>query len=365
MPFGSKRIISTGETDFLLDDIVPYVVVAEMLQSSPTQLRYLLHGRSEELRYTTFTIAKRRRGVRAILAPKEDLKSIQRRLSDLLQNRFSVKLAAHGFVRNRSICTNAKCHIGYRIVFKLDLKDFFPTINFGRVRGLFMADPFNASPNVATILAQICCHKGSLPQGAPSSPVVSNMVCYRLDAQLLRLARVHGCVYTRYADDITFSKRKGQFPTELAIEGVTSDFTVGKELRAIIEGNGFQIHPDKVHLHRNTTRQAVTGLIVNNRLNVPREFVRNIRAVICDWRKRGLAAAQATHHETFYPHQSRRRRKPTLPKIIEGRLGFLKIVKGPYDKVRKNLQRQFVAICPDYQATMERENRELEHIASC
>ena len=165
--------------------------------------------------------------------------------------------------------------------------------------------------------------------------------------------------YTRYADDLTFSKRKGAFPKELALENSEGDFVVGIELRQVVESNGFQIHPDKVHLYRNTHRQTVTGLTVNSGVNIPRRYIRQIRAIICDWRKRGLEAAQATHHAKFYRRPDRLGAKPSLKRIVEGKLNFLKMVRGPDDPVRKNLQRQLVAEWPEYQATMEKENNEL------
>lgn len=133
------------------------------------------------------------------------------------------------------------------------------------------------------------------------------MICYRLDLQLANLAKKNNCIYTRYADDITFSRRKGAMPADLASEGANGTVVVGDALREIIKKNGFQIHPDKVHLYRNTTCQAVTGLTVNAKVNVPREFVRSIRAMIADWRNRGLEAAEKRHHEKFYRHPDRHR----------------------------------------------------------
>ena len=97
----------------------------------------------------------------------------------------------------------------------IDLENFFPSINFGRVRGLFMSEPFNVPQAGATILAQLCCHRGVLPQGAPTSPVISNIICSRLDRQLMKLAQSHNCFCTRYADDITFSKTRTAFPAEI------------------------------------------------------------------------------------------------------------------------------------------------------
>jgi len=333
--------------------------VAAIIGISSKQLRFLIYARPEGERYTIFTIAKRRGGIRTIKAPKKELKIIQQRFISFIQDRIGVRPAAHGFVRKKNIVTNAQLHINHRAVFNLDLREFFPTINFGRVRGLFISEPFKASPTIATILAQICCHAGSLPQGAPTSPFISNMICFRLDAQLTQLARNLGCVYTRYADDLTFSKRKGLFPSDLALVNEDGSVSIGKELVDIIENNGFKIHTDKVHLYRNTHRQTVTGLTVNDRVNVERKFVRDIRAMICDWRRRGLQSAQETHHQNFYRHQYRLSERPPLQRIIEGKLNFLRMVRGVDDPVRKNLQRQFAQVYPEYQMTLEKENKEL------
>lgn len=334
--------------------------LAVLLESSPKQLRYLLYARKEAARYTTFSISKRRGGERTIRAPQEDLKAVQRVLSELLQDNLTPRAPAHGFVRGKSIATNAGQHVGRRFVFNVDLQDFFPTVNFGRVWKLFMSPPFSAPEATATILAQICCHEGVLPQGAPTSPVVSNMVCHRMDGQLLRLAKEHGCVYTRYADDITFSKRRGTFPPEIAAQNEGLDVAPGKELRDIIKSNGFHIHPDKVQFFRNTDRQTVTGLTVNQKVNVSRIYIRQIRAMICDWRKNGQQLAEQRHHTNFYRRPDRLGGNPPIELIIEGKLNFLKMIRGTDDEVRRNLQRQFVAVWSEYETVMEKENRELK-----
>lgn len=156
--------MTTTPVQPLLQDLCSIDDVAALLETSSKQIRFLLYGRPESQRYTAFTIAKRNGGTRTIKAPKEDLKAVQRRLADYLQDNVRTRPAAHGFVRGKSIATNAAAHVCHRAVFNIDLKDFFPTINFGRVRGLFMAEPFKASPTAATVLAQICCHEGALPQ---------------------------------------------------------------------------------------------------------------------------------------------------------------------------------------------------------
>jgi retron-type reverse transcriptase len=334
--------------------------VAKLLNCSAEQLHFLLYGRPEKKRYTIFTIRKRRGGERTIRAPRDELKAIQRRFASLLQTRWTARPAAHGFVPGKSIVTNAQHHVKHRAVFNIDLKDFFSSINFGRVRGLFMAKPFLAPASGATILAQICCHEGMLPQGAPTSPIISNMICWKMDAELQQLAKKYNCIYTRYADDITFSKRKGIFPEQVATTNEQGEAVAGQELRTIIVSSGFQPHPEKVHLYRNTERQTVTGLTVNSRVNVPRRFVRAIRAMINDWEQRGLQAAEQTHHKNYYSHPDNLLSFPPLQYIIEGKLNFLKMVRGIDDPVRRNLQRRLVRLCPDYQSVMEKENNEID-----
>jgi RNA-directed DNA polymerase len=148
----------------------------------------------------------------------------------------------------------------------VDLKDFFPSITFRRVRGLFEAKPYQLDHSVATVLARICCHKNSLPQGAPTSPIISNMICARMDSQLRQLAVRHRCAYTRYADDLTFSTSTRNFPEALA-EIVSTEtgnkLKIGVENNHKIKLNGFEINQQKTRLQTSDKRQVVTGLTVN------------------------------------------------------------------------------------------------------
>ncbi len=183
-------------------------------------------------KYKTFQIPKRNGGQRTIKAPIDALKLLQRRLSDLLQNCVDeINTAsqrkdrtAHGFKRKRSIITNARQHRHRRWVFNLDLEDFFPSINFGRVRGFLLKNrDFGLHEDVATVIAQIACHDNSLPQGSPCSPVISNLVAHLLDMRLVKIAGETGCTYSRYADDLTFSTNKKEFPADIAVPSGTED----------------------------------------------------------------------------------------------------------------------------------------------
>lgn len=233
--------------------------VASLLGYRAASLSYILYVKRPTNQYKTFDIKKRYGGTRQISAPLKDLKILQRRLADLLQdcadeiNRAN-KLhdsgenpdqIAHGFKRNRSIITNARRHKNRRYVFNVDIENFFGSINFGRVRGYFTSDKnFQLQPKVATILAQIACFQNGLPQGSPCSPVISNLIGHILDIHLVKLAARVGCTYTRYADDLTFSTNNPTFPTQIAVEACEKDHSwqVGSELKHLIGKSGFALN---------------------------------------------------------------------------------------------------------------------------
>ena len=179
--------------------------VAEVLGSSLKSMAYNLYVLPTDKRYRRFTVPKKNGAAREICAPAGGLKYLQRQLANILTGCEEFRPCVHGYVRSKSIKSNAMVHCGKRVVINIDLKGFFDTINFGRVRGVFLKQPFNFNAEVATTLAQICCHDGVLPQGSPASPIVSNYVCRKLDSELLAFARRHKMAYSRYADDMTFS----------------------------------------------------------------------------------------------------------------------------------------------------------------
>jgi RNA-directed DNA polymerase len=268
--------------------------LAKLLKFRPKAVSYILYKQPDSAKYTTFEIPKRSGGTRTIKAPIHSLKLLQRKLSDLLQDCVDEIIvaskrkdrAAHGFKRGRSIITNARQHRHRRWVFRLDLAEFFPSINFGRVRGFFLKSrDFELNKEVATVVAQIACHENALPQGSPCSPVVSNLVAHLLDMRLVKLARDSGCTYSRYADDLTFSTNKREFPPNIAVPSAAVGpeshiWLPGTALRKVVEGAGFRINAKKTHLMYRASRQTVTGIVVNKVLNVRWEYRHNVRAMV-------------------------------------------------------------------------------------
>ena len=219
--------------------------------------------------YHEITFRKKRGGERTLAVPSHPLKWLQRSLLLVLTHLFPRHKCAHGFERGKSIITHASQHVGRNTVYTLDIKDFFPSITRARVFGMLCATPFNASTAVARYLANLTCYKGALPQGAPTSPILSNLICRRLDSRLFKWARTHGYVYSRYADDLTFSTNRNTVPTDHI-----------EQIDDIIVGEGFEINEDKRRQMPRTKRQMVTGLVVNEKLNLPREKLRGLRALL-------------------------------------------------------------------------------------
>lgn len=267
--------------------------LAEALGLTIPELRRLAYHReaASSVNYRRFTIPKRDGGERAIWAPLPKLMQAQRWILRNVVERLLVHGATHGFLAGRSIFTNAKLHTDSRIVVKLDIKDFFPTVTYPRVKGIFRQAGYREQ--IATLLALLCTEAPRevvedggktmyvslgprcLPQGAPTSPGLTNVICLKMDRRLTGLAKKLGWRYTRYADDMTFSlpsKHKGE-PHVGKLIGLVNP---------VVADEGFAVHPEKTRVARSGGRQAVTGLIVNGdgTPRVPRKLRRQIRAAI-------------------------------------------------------------------------------------
>ena len=269
--------------------------LAKALGLTMPRLRWLAYHREVDTgtHYHRWQVPKRDGSLRLISAPKPELKAAQRWIMREVTEHLPLHGAAHGFVAGRSIATNAQVHAGARIIVKLDVRGFYPTVTMRRVKGLLRRA--GLGEQVATVMALLATESPreevvthgkthfvalgprSLPQGAPTSPSITNALCLRLDCRLSGLARKLGCRYTRYADDLTFSWH-GQGRSQ-----------VGTLLRAvgmIVRAEGFEIHAKKTRVMRAGARQKVTGLVVNQAppdrptARVPRKTQRELRAAI-------------------------------------------------------------------------------------
>jgi RNA-directed DNA polymerase len=321
-----------------LHDAKTIADVAGILGFQASKLTYILYVQPDSLKYKEFEIPKKSGGVRRIAAPQGGLKLLQRRLADLLQDCLDeinknaagdsqakpLGQASHGFKRGSSICTNARKHRNRRYVFNIDLTDFFGSINFGRVRGFFIKDKrFHLNPKVATIFAQIACFKQSLPQGSPCSPVISNLIGNILDTHLVKLAARTGCIYTRYADDLTFSTNKRCFPRSIAIQSDDDNhvWMPGSELLRLVTYSGFVINQKKTRMQYFCSRQEVTGLVVNKKVNIRREYRHNTRAMAHRLFKKGSFLLPTSEKDANGDY-SLEMKQGSLNQL-HGRLGFI------------------------------------------
>jgi RNA-directed DNA polymerase len=271
--------------------------LATAMGVSINELRFLSFDRktSKVSHYQQFLIAKKSGGTRRISAPMPRLKRLQYWILGNILEKLAPLDVAHGFIANRSIVTNAKDHVNKDVVVNMDLKDFFPSISYKRVKGLFCH--FGYNEHIATILALICTApeidqleldgeifyvgrgERHLPQGAPTSPAISNLLCRRLDKRVKGIAKKLNFDYTRYADDLTFSaSRKSAHHLQKLFW----------RMENIISDEGFVIHPDKTRIMRKNTRQEVTGIVVNEKLSIDRKTLKRFRALLFQIEKDGI-----------------------------------------------------------------------------
>lgn len=275
--------------------------LAVLLGVKGETLSFALYWYRRNRPYQHFTIPKKNGGRRLIATPNDRLKYVQGKLAELLgriESEMELKrttrsrVLSHGFKKSFSIITNANHHRNKRWVFNADIKDFFPSINFGRVYGFFLKDNnFRLHPKIATIIAQIACYQNQLPQGSPCSPVISNLITHILDIKLNRMSNNLHCTYTRYADDITFSTNEREFPANIArlVRGSHDKWVAGDGLLHLMYSAGFQINHDKSRMQRRDSRQDTTGLIVNQKLNVRHEYYKQVRAMCHHLFNKGFA----------------------------------------------------------------------------
>ncbi|MFS0555052.1 reverse transcriptase domain-containing protein [Brevibacillus sp. 179-C9.3 HS] len=311
--------------------------VANMLEITPKHLHYILFKKKASHYYRSFNIPKKNGGSRKICAPGKPLKILQEKLNKIFSLDYKPDVSAHGFINNRGILTNATKHLRKKYVLNIDIEDFFNSINFGRVRGVLKAF-FGMSEAAATTIANICCYNNVLPQGAPTSPILSNMVCFKLDKDMRDLAKQYGCDYSRYADDLTFSTTRNVFPHAIAhLESGVVQF--GPKLMSILMTNGFTIKSNKTRLHSNLQNLSVTGITVNKKPNVERNYVKKIRAILRCVETNPLSTAQQIY-ESKLPAETRGKTK-NIMHVVRGMITHVGYVKGKQDPIYEKLAHRY------------------------
>ena len=306
--------------------------LASLLGIDYNDLRFLCYHRDVMAydNYYHYTIPKRNGGERSIAAPSPLLKSVQRKILELILEKIEISDSAHGFLKGRSVISSADSHFkGPKLLINMDIENFFPTITFNRVRGMFKS--FGYSGYVSSLLAMICTYcermaieiKGQikyvkasekiLPQGSPSSPMITNILCRNLDMRINGLAKTHDFLYTRYADDMSFSFEQNIDKNDIR--------KVIYEICSVVNNEGFRINKDKTRYLKSNNRQCITGIVVNNeQIGVPKVWLKKLRAAI--------------HNAKTHKNLS----KETFAKIY-GMSSWLKSVnKERYDKIIKDAE---------------------------
>ena len=298
----------------------------------PKQLALYCNPNSRVTRYRKFTIPKKSGGRREIASPMPKLRAILWPVKEILDSLYEPAPCVMGFTACRSVVDNAKLHLGQNYVLNLDLKDFFPSIHQARVWKRLQLPPFNFTQEVANVVAGLCAirieedgeKKYVLPQGAPTSPILTNIICEKLDRRLSAIAAKHNLRYSRYADDMTFSSMHS---------ALSPNGEVFAEIVSTIEGQGFTVNPLKTRLQKRGERQEVTGLVISNKVNTTRRYIRELDLILFVWEKYGYENALARLVSDRKGIPGKDKRNVSLESVVGGKLNYLRMVKGEKDKV--------------------------------
>lgn len=306
------------------------------------QLTFYANPQWSKNRYRSFTIRKKSGKERLIHSPHKGLKYILGCLNFIFQAVYPIHHRAFGFVPGKSIADNAALHIGKPYVYNIDLSDFFHSFELQKVKmGLMFSQNGlgKERESLAFFIAALCTHpfrikdweKTVLPQGAPTSPTLTNMLCLRLDRRLHGLAKRFNLAYSRYADDISFSGGKQGY--------LTDGFQ--NELHRLLNQEGLKINPRKTRSQARYFRQEVTGLTVNEKVNVSRQFQKKVSSYLYLWKRYGYEKASMHFEKDLATEAPAKELKADLDRVLEGKLNFIKMVKGVDDSTYQGLRKRF------------------------
>jgi RNA-directed DNA polymerase len=332
-----------------------------------SQIRFHSNSNLNPKRYKVFHIAKKSGGMRQIHSPNNTLKEILTSLNLIFRELYSPHRNAFGFVAHKSIVDNAKKHVNRNYVFNADLKDFFPSIDQARVWERLKYPPFNLSDEklkIRNLIAGLVCHtmeverlvdgqwvketKNVLPQGAPTSPIITNLICERLDRKLSGIAKKYGIQYSRYADDITFSSDHNVYQAN-------GDFI--KDFEEAVRSQNFHIKTSKTRLQKRGYRQEVTGIVVNESTNVKRDYIKTIRLWLYRWEKLGYDEAYKLFLDQYLKDKGHIKSNiPNMANVISGKLLYLKMVVGNDNNMYTMLQGRYDKLIENFNESQKSKN---------
>jgi len=293
---------------------------------------FVVHRTTSDENYVSFEIPKKNGDARTIHTPKAPLKRLQRLLVPLLEELYLPPPCVTAHTKGRGAVSNAKIHLKKKFILNIDLTSYFDSIHFKRIVGILSSPRYSLDLKVATAIAQICCYNGRLPAGAPTSGIISNIVSGPLDAKLLRLAKKYNLDYSRYVDDITFSSNSKKHINNCLsnnshhsapiLKGVD---ILNKRIVETVLSCGFSINTNKVFFSTKHARQQVTGITVNEKMNVPRSLIQSVRGSLHAVEKFGIDAAQDAYINFHRPSQNSGH---SLADRVKGQIEYIGQVSG-------------------------------------
>lgn len=344
-----NKVNNSDEFLILLEKVLEIFNIKQKI-SKHKYHEYLTNPDTIKESYSFFKLTQKNNKQRIIQAPKDDLKIIQKAIALLLQTLYPVTEVSTGFVWGKSVVDNAKKHVKKTFVYNIDLKDFFSNITDIKIKSALIDSSFGLHQEKEWLnnsIISLCCvpnqseqsqnidttYRLILPQGSPSSPILSNIAMKTFDKRLILLTKDFDVVYTRYVDDMTFSANKNVFKKNNIFK---------KSLINIINEEGFEINPLKNRLSFKGQKQQVTGLVVNQKVNTRRSFVKDIRRWLYLWEQYGYDKAQ----KIFLNNYVKKTINPRLETTLEGKINFLKLVKGKENSTYTNLRDRYIK-CAD------------------
>src|SRR5690606_10720415 len=312
----------------------------------PTELHYWLYNINSH--YKTFSIPKKNGETRIIDAPNNKLSLFQKKLNEEILNIYKPKKSVHAFCKKRSIKSNAQRHRKAKFLLSIDLKDFFHTITVNRVKGTFKAHPFYFNDEISSVFARLCCFNSRLPQGSPSSPILSNLVCRSLDTELSEICSQLKCQYTRYADDITISTKMKKFPVFFG-DYNNHRYDLSASFSRIFSKNNLYINKDKTRFQGQDERQVVTGLTVNKKININRYYLKKVRAILHAIEKFGIRKAMEQHFLINNININKANYKQNVDYFLKrtvGKIAFIGFIKGKDNNTYIQLYNRIKKIYP-------------------
>ena len=302
-------------------------------------------------------IRKKHGGLRQLTAPVGRMRELLMCVNDVLTALYVTTPWAYGFVPRRSVVDNAKVHVGKRYVLNIDIRDFFPSISVEQVRSCLMAEPYRFSEYAAGLIAGLCVvsrdGRKRLAQGFHTSPIVSNMVCASMDEQLADLAKQTGAVYSRYADDMTFSSDD---------DVLNVDGSFFQSVKSVVEQHGFALNDKKTRWQtRGKNRQEVTGLNVTEKVNVSRGYMREIRSQLYIWERYGyaeLCRAAYPHYKVRHGKTKGHMRHVNMAHVLDGKIAYLGMVRGKEDAFYVKCNERLRRLMADNRKEINRVNRQ-------